>query len=229
MATEGVNVDRSTWLAERQAAVIATYDDEAAGYADEYPRTSHVRFVDRLLETCPPGGLVLDAPCGTGWYFTRIVEAGRRVIGVDQSTGMLREAAARGLADELVHLDLQHLALDAIADASMTVDAMENIPPEDWPLVLANLRRAVKPGGHHYMTIEEVDEAEIDTAIAELSAAGVPAVRGEVIEGDVAGYHFYPARDQVERWLDDAGLRIEDETFDQEDGWGYRHLLLGQR
>jgi SAM-dependent methyltransferase len=222
-------MDRGTWLAERHAAVIATYDDEASGFADDYPRTSHTRFVDRLLETCPPGGVVLDAPCGTGWYFARIAAAGRRVIGIDQSTGMLREAAARGIADELVHVDLQHLALEAAADGSMTVDAMENIPPEDWPLVLANLRRAVRPGGHHYMTIEEMDQAEVDAAFAELSASGAPAVRGEVIEGDVAGYHFFPSREQVQGWLDDAGLRIEDETFDQEDGWGYRHLLLARR
>ncbi len=222
-------MERAAWLAERQAAVVATYDDEASGFADDYPRTSHIRFVDRLLEMCPPDGLVLDAPCGTGWYFARIVAAGRRVIGVDQSTGMLREAAARGLADELLHRDLQHLELDAVADASMTVDAMENVPPEDWPTVLANLRRAVKPGAFLYMTTEEVDEAEIDAAFVELTGQGLPAVRGEVVEGDVAGYHFYPGRDQIQRWLEDAGLRIEDEAFDQEDGWGYRHLLLGQR
>jgi hypothetical protein len=30
----------------------------------------------------------------------------------------------------------------------MCVDAMENVFPEDWPQVLANLRRALRPGGH---------------------------------------------------------------------------------
>ena len=28
----------------------------------------------------------------------------------------------------------------------MTIDGLENVPPEDWPLVLANLRRALRPG-----------------------------------------------------------------------------------
>ena len=41
----------------------------------------------------------------------------------------------------------------------MTIDAMENVTPEDWPPVLANLRRAVRPGGHLYLTVEEADEA----------------------------------------------------------------------
>src|SRR4029077_8663802 len=128
---------RSTWLAERQAAVVHTYDDEAAGYDEaEYPTTSHARFVDRLLATCPSGGSVLDAPCGTGRYFAQIAASGRRVIGIDQSAGMLAQAAARGLAERLERVDLQHLDFDGVADASMTVDAMENVPPEDWPLVL---------------------------------------------------------------------------------------------
>ena len=74
----------------------------------------------------------------------------------------------------------------------MTVDAMENVFPEDWPAVLANLRRAVRPGGHLYLTVEEVPETDLDDAFADLSARGLPVVRGEVIEGDVAGYHFYP-------------------------------------
>ena len=224
-------MDRSTWLADRQAAVVRTYDEEAAGYDEaEYPRTSHALFVDRLLATCPTGGSILDAPCGTGRYFAQVTASGRRVIGIDQSSGMLAQAAARGLAERLECVDLQHLDLDAVVDASMTVDAMENVPPEDWPRVLANLRRAVRPGGHHYLTIEEVSASDVDAAFADLSGRGLPVVRGEVIEGDVAGYHFYPGRDQVLRWLDDVGLVIEDETFDQEaEDWGYRHLLLGQR
>jgi L-amino acid N-acyltransferase YncA len=69
---------------------------------------------------------------------------------------------------------------------------MENIPPEDWPLVLANLHRAVRPGAVMYLTVEEVGRAEIDQAFQSLSARGLPVVRGEIIEGDVAGYHYYP-------------------------------------
>ena len=54
----------------------------------------------------------------------------------------------------------------------------------------------------------------------------MPAVRGEVIDGDVAGYHYYPDREQVICWIAAEGLGIVDEGFDQQEGWGYRHLLL---
>jgi hypothetical protein len=42
---------------------------------------------------------------------------------------------------------LQELSFEAAFDGAMTVDAMENIPPEDWPVVIANIRRALKPAG----------------------------------------------------------------------------------
>jgi SAM-dependent methyltransferase len=220
-------VDRGAWLDERRAAVTAAYDAEAADYDDDpYPVEMQRAFVARLIETCPAGGVILDAPCGTGQYFPMVAAAGRRVVGIDQSMGMLQQARARGIADALHAIGLQELTFDGAFDAVMTVDAMENVFPEDWPTVIANLDRAVRPGGHLYLTVEEVAEEVIDEAYAALTAAGVPAVRGEVIEGDVAGYHFYPGRDQVERWLAAQSLRIVDATTDPQDGWAYWHLLL---
>ena len=220
-------MDRATWLRERREAVRAEYDAEAATYDDApYPTTSHVAFVDRLVRTCPRGGIVLDAPCGTGRYFGRIRDADRRVVGIDQSAGMLDQAARRGLADRLDLLGLQEMSFEQEFDAAMTVDAMENVPPEDWPRVIANLRRAVRPGGHLYMTIEEIDEADIEAAWVDNQRRALPTVRGEVIEGDVAGYHHYPGRDRVRGWLEAEGLEIVDEATDQEDGWAYWHLLI---
>jgi SAM-dependent methyltransferase len=222
--------DRRAWLIERRAAVEAQYDAEAADYDEHpYPVTSHESFIRRLLETCPAGGLILDAPCGTGAYFELVASTGRRVVGIDQSAGMLRQARAKGIASRLERAGLQELTFNAEFDGAMTVDAMENVPPEDWPLVLANLHRAVRPGGHLYLTVEEIDTAVIDAAFADSTATGLPAIRGEVIEGDTAGYHYDPARDQVLRWLDEEGLTVVAEGFDQEDGWGYRHLLLRGR
>src|SRR5262245_30881509 len=101
-------------------------------------------WVARVLSLIPPGGTVLDAPCGTGKYFPMLAAAGHRIVGIDQSPGMLAQARARGIAASLEHRALQDLSYVAEFDAVMTVDAMENIPPEDWPLVLANLRRAVR-------------------------------------------------------------------------------------
>jgi cyclopropane fatty-acyl-phospholipid synthase-like methyltransferase len=220
-------MDRAAWLAERRVAILATYDADAAAYDENaYPAEAQREWVAGLVALTPPGGIILDAPCGTGRYFTTVVDAGRRVVGADQSAGMLDQARARGLATSLEILSLQDLSYDREFDGVLTVDAMENVPPEDWPVVLANLRRAVRPGGPIYMTVEEIDEAEIEAAFASLSARGEPAVLGEVVEGDVAGYHYYPGRARVLGWFEAEGLGVEAEVLTPEDGWAYRHFLL---
>jgi ubiquinone/menaquinone biosynthesis C-methylase UbiE len=218
--------DREEWLRQRRAAVRATYDAEAPTYdANPYQATSHAAFVERLLATCPPDGTILDAPCGTGRYFELVQASGRHVVGIDQSAGMLAQARSKGIATRLEHIGLQELAFDREFDGAMTIDAMENIPPEDWPVVLGNLHRAVRAGGYLYLTIEEVLEDEVDAAFREAETRGLPAVRGEITEGDVAGYHFYPGREQARHWIEAEDFEIVAEAFDQEGGWGYRHLL----
>jgi cyclopropane fatty-acyl-phospholipid synthase-like methyltransferase len=170
--------------------------------------------------------MVLDAPCGTGRYFPLVAAAGHRVVGIDQSANMLAEAQRRGIAIDLQHVGLQELSFVERFDAVMTIDAMENVAPEDWPCVLANLHRALRPGGHLYLTVEEDHDADYPATHDVLLARAVPAVLGEVIDGDVAGYHYYPSREQVIEWSATAGFVVIDEAYHQEDGWGYRHLLL---
>ena len=218
---------RRRWINERRAAVTAAYDTEAATYdADPYPNDVQQAWVNRVLTAIPPGSTVLDAPCGTGRYFPLIVEAGHKAVGIDQSSGMLAEAAARNLAAEVHHLGLQELPFGNRFDAAITIDAMEHVAPEDWPLVVANLHRAVRPGGLLYVTVEEHPGAHLAATRETLLARGLPAVLGEVIDGDVAAYHFYPSRRQVLDWITVEGLAVVDETYHQDDGWGYRHFLL---
>jgi ubiquinone/menaquinone biosynthesis C-methylase UbiE len=206
---------------------MVDYDAEAATYdQNPYPNEVQQEWVRRLLATCPPGGTVLDAPCGTGRYFPLVAGSGRRVVGIDQSAGMLEQARARGVAIELEQVGLQELAFIARFDAVMTIDAMENVAPEDWPLVLANLHRAMRPRGHLYVTVEEQAQEHVEAAYAKLAASALPVVPGEVVEGDVAGYHYYPHREQVLAWLDSENLELIDERFKKEDGWGYRHFLM---
>ena len=221
-------MDRQAWLRERRRTVEERHDAiHAFTYDDQYGEIgpTHRRFVADLLERCPPGGAVLDAACGTGKYFAMVLESGRRVVGTDQSTGMLARARARFPAVPLERVGLQELAFDAEFDAVMCIDAMENIPPEDWPRVLAGLRRALRPDGRLYLTVEEPDPADLARVQAEAVARGLPVVPGEMAE-EGAGYHYYPSREQVGGWLEEAGLAVvAEDVSDEGDGYGYLHLL----
>jgi len=43
-------------------------------------------------------------------------------------------------------------------DGAICIDAMENVFPEDWPRVLANLKHAVRPGSPVYLTVELTED-----------------------------------------------------------------------
>jgi SAM-dependent methyltransferase len=221
-------MDRSDWLAERRAAVEADYTRDAPTYDEGYdPATSiHREFVSRLIDTCPERGTVLDAACGTGTYVGQVLSAGRRVVGTDQSRGMLAQARSKYPTARFELVGLQELAFEGGFDAVMCIDAMEHVPPEDWPLVVRNLRRAVKPCGYGYLSLEGIEDAELDRAFAETTAAGLPAVYGEGVDQDTGGYHYYADRQQVQGWLARAGFEVIEEADEPLEGYGYHHLIV---
>jgi SAM-dependent methyltransferase len=221
-------VDRRAWLQERRRVTTERFDTLHAPTYDQQEwaaiSPTHRRFVDQLIQRCPPGGRILDAACGTGKYFGMVLDAGRQVVGTDQSAGMLAQARAKHPEVPTERVGLQELAFDGEFDAVMCVDAMENVFPEDWPLVLANLRRALRPGGHLYLTVELIDEQELERVFAEAVANGLPVVRGEHTSRG-GGYHYYPSLEQVAAWVRDAWLEpLEDGVGDD-----YYHLLASGR
>lgn len=222
---EGLKQEMWALLSLYQALRTAITDAVQATPGTDPDRASYQIAVDTAQTLVTNAPNVLDAPCGTGSYFSMVAAAGYRVLGADQSAGMLAQARARGIAVALDQVRLQDLPYDSEFDAILTIDAMEHIPPEDWPLVLANLHHAARTGGLLYLRVEEVAGSVIDDAFATPTRRGLPVVRGEVVDGDVGGYHYYPGPDQVTAWFQAAGLHIL-EGFQQEDGWGYRHFLL---
>src|SRR4051812_12438033 len=220
-------MDRQVWLDEQRLRTEQNYDrlysptyDEADGPISPV----HRRLVEQLIESTPPSGRILDAPCGTGRYFPMVLDAGRSVVGVDQSAGMLAKAHEKHPDVVVDKRGLRDLAYDGEFDAAMCVDAMEYVFPEDWPVVLANLRRAVRPGGLVYLTIEQISPAEIATVYEEAKADGLPVVHGENIRRG-GGYHYYPTSHRVSVWLKDAGLQVVDEGVSHGTNYAYRHLL----
>jgi hypothetical protein len=109
----------------------------------------------------------------------------------------------------------------------MCIDAVEMLPPEDWPQVVERFRRALRPGGWLYMTVELVPETEIQAMNQATRESGVPAIDREVIWQPVGYYHYYPPLDQVRAWLRQERFAIEEELEGpwHEGRYAYHHLL----
>jgi SAM-dependent methyltransferase len=220
-------MDRRAWLEEQRRSAELRYDTlySPTYDGDSGPITpTHREFVEKVIASCPPGGAILDAPCGTGRYFELVLAAGRTVVGIDQSAGMLARARAKYPDVVLEKVRLQELEFDSAFEAVMCIDAMEYVFPEDWPRVLATLHRAVRGGGLIYLTVEQIDPAEIESVFAEATAEGLPVVEGEnVLRG--GGYHYYPTPDRVAAWLNAEGLEVVDEDFSRARTYGYWHIV----
>src|SRR5262245_41662477 len=121
-------MERQAWLDGLRASIEEQYDVCSATFDDDAPVSStHREFVEKVIRSCPPDGAVLDAPCGTGRYFGAVLAAGRTVVGIDQSAGMLARARAKHPEVLLEQAGLQELDLEDDFDAVMCIDAMEYV------------------------------------------------------------------------------------------------------
>jgi SAM-dependent methyltransferase len=217
-------MDRRTWRKEKRRLAEARYDTlHSPTYDEDWGVTisaTHERFLHHFLALCPLQALILDAACGTGKYWPMILDSGRKIVGIDQSQGMLNRARAKFPEMPIKKVGLQEMDYRSAFDGAICVDAMEFVFPEDWPLVLDNFRQALKPGSYLYLTVEMADEHEIERDFAAGQRLGLPLVYGE--SADENGYHYYPEIEQVEIWLALAHLRLIDKATGDE----YHHFLV---
>ncbi len=220
-------MNRAAWLKDMRRDCEVQYDGYAPLYGDQiglYSNAAHRDFLQGFLGLLPPKGMVLDAACGAGRYLPFLLEQGHSVIGIDQSQGMLARAQERFPGVRFEKIGLQEMAYRGVFDGAICMDAMENVCPEDWPLVLGNFQRALKPHGYLYFTaetIENADEDEIQQAFERAQQAGLPVVYGEWPDEEV--YHYHPTNQQVKEWAQQAGFAILREGNGEI--W-YYHLLL---
>jgi len=219
-------MDRATWLKQMRQDCEQQYDTRFAPLYGEklglYDNAAHRQFLDDFLDLLPPGSALLDAACGAGRYLHFLLERGHAVLGIDQSTGMLGRARDKYPAVRFEKVGLQEMDHRAAFDGVICMDAMENIAPEDWLLVLGNFQRALKPDGLLYFTaetIENADEARIRQAFERARKAGLPVVYGEW--PDEVVYHFHPSNSRAGAWTRQAGFQVLKEG----NGSGYFHLL----
>lgn len=220
-------MDRMTWLQKMRRDCEEQYDSEAPLYDEEggvYSNIAHQQFLQEFVRHLSENSQVLDAPCGTGRYVPYLLENGHSVVGIDQSQCMLMRAKTKFPTVQFEKIGLQELTYQELFDGAICMDAMENVPPEDWPLVLRNFHSALKPHGYFYFTVETLemaDEHELQQAFKQAQQAGLPIVYGEW--PDEIPYHYHPTTQQVRDWTQQAGFEI------LKDGNGeiwYYHILV---
>jgi ubiquinone/menaquinone biosynthesis C-methylase UbiE len=114
-----------------------------------------------------PGMTVVDVGCGRGVYHSLFRERGARVVGIDRSIGMAREAGGGCLA---VVGDAQALPLpDAICDRAVCNHVLYHVP--DQHLAMGELRRVVRAGGRVVIATNGARNNQRMYEVAQLAAS----------------------------------------------------------
>jgi SAM-dependent methyltransferase len=222
--------DREAWLRDLRRVDEQQEDNLAGDFDAQWGEIEpmHQAFVERFLSRLPSDGRVLDAACGTGKYFPMVLASGRDLVGVDHAGALLANATAKFPQVPTAKHDLQELPYRGEFDGVLCVDAMEFVPPEDWPAVLERFGRALRPEGWLYLTVELAHQEQVRAANQAARRSGLPVVDGEVIWEEPDGYyHHYPSMTQVRGWLTDAGFTIGEEAEGpwHEEGYAYHHVM----
>jgi ubiquinone/menaquinone biosynthesis C-methylase UbiE len=129
-------------------AVGAPYDEIADWYEHEFLATTDIddpigirRSLGALLG--PGSGACLEVGCGTGAYAAQVRGLGWAPLGVDVSAGMLAYARKRL---PIARADATALPVrDRSLEAAVAVMVHTDMP--DYPAVLREVARALRPGG----------------------------------------------------------------------------------
>lgn len=217
-------MDRTAWLKERRREAEERYSTLWAPLYWEkfglYANETHQQFLQEFIKLLPQNSVVLDAASGAGRYLPFLLEEGYTVIATDQSDGMLARAKEKFPAVQFEKVGLQEISYQQLFDGAICMDAMEHVSPEDWPLVLSNFHRALKPQGYLYFTVEIIEKAELKSAFTRGQKLGWPVVYGELADEEV--YHYYPSLEQVREWIQQAGFALHQEGG----GNGYHHFIV---
>ena len=133
------------------------YDEEAARYDESRGGEPRAEAAARAIGGLLPATArrVVDVGCGTGLVTERLPARGRRVLGADRSTGMLRLASAR-LPGAVVRSDATALPLaDASVDAVTMLWLLHLLDADTVVRVLAEAVRVLRPSGCVVTTVDK--------------------------------------------------------------------------
>lgn len=237
-------MERAEWLTQMRKRAEALYDRFSSRYWVTWGMAveeTHRAYLQKFLERVPPSSMILSAACGAGRFDGLLLEAGHRVVGIDQSAGVLKLAQEHFPEVEYVKVALHEMNFREMFDGVICMDAMEHICPEDYPGILHRFQEALKPGGVLYFTADREEEPDFDLEMyfERGKAAGLPIVFGEVADEeafkqameqteasdeltDRAVYHYYPPLEKVRAWIHQAGLAIEEQGA----GSGFHHFVV---
>lgn len=173
-------------------------------------------LVGERIEKGPAVERALDVCCGTGAGMRMLRPlASRDVTGIDFSEGMLAEAR-RGLATapgaaavRLVHGDALAMPFDRAFDVATCFGALGHIPAADEERFIAEVHRALKPGGRFVFVTSTLPPVLSMRWVLSRGFNAVMRVRNAFWRPKFIMYYLTFLLPEVQRKLERAGFDVE--------------------
>lgn len=139
------------------AQTIRTYDLIASQYAKKHWHTGERfnRLYSNMSKILGKGSLILDAGCGPGRDSLYFLRHGYRVIGVDASDGMIKEAKKRVPAVNFLKMDLEKLRFKKNTfDGIWAIASVLHVRRSKISEVLVGFHRILKDGGIVFISVK---------------------------------------------------------------------------
>jgi SAM-dependent methyltransferase len=184
---------------------------ETEDYGDRYDRRycSGLNELNTLVERGwiarhLKGVFVLDAGTGTGRFAAFLENQGNRVVALDSSQAMLDSLREKAPCIPSLRSDIYELPFaENSFDAAVCMHVLFHLP--DWPVVLAELGRVVKPGGAVFFEMRSGEHVRAAEKILQALRISLPS-RGKA---DRSLATVYASRTEVLRAMESAGLELE--------------------
>ncbi len=137
------------------------HSELAADYRAEFEAPHRAAYDtlarDAVTSSLGPGSTVVDVGCGVGRWADWLVEAGRRVIGVEPSPAMARAARAHrhGPAFRIIEDDVDGADIEPrSADVVVAMGSIQYAPDPDASI--ARMAGWLRPGGHLWVLVDSL-------------------------------------------------------------------------
>lgn len=142
---------------EKEKRTLSYYDENASAFCEGTRNADMSEMRGRFLRYLKPGALILDAGCGSGRDSKFFMESGYRVVALDGSKEMCRQASAY-LGQEVQCRRFEEIDEKEVYDGIWACASLLHVSHELLPNVIARLIVALVDGGVLYASFKYGEE-----------------------------------------------------------------------
>ena len=142
---------------EKEKRTLSYYDENASAFCEGTRNADMSEMRRRFLQYLKPGTLILDAGCGSGRDSKAFMESGYRVVAIDGSKEMCRQAS-KYLGQEVQCRRFEEIDERNVYDGIWACASLLHVPYELLPKVIAKLVDSLVDGGVLYASFKYGEE-----------------------------------------------------------------------